>query len=256
MTWNEGDKTRHFWSDEDRPRRPKPDIYFAIRIRDDVAQPKGFLRYEYSFLQNFTLDSLSACKGLRYSPSADPKKDRENYHHHRVCFPFAVVETKHQNAGEYRTEECYCQAANASSTALAMLCNLSKYVQGAQCWWGKNNGVLPVVSFTFIGYNVKLWISYVSNYNCDSGKSDIHQYVSCCLPQTFSDMRANFNFRRCAAFGGETLKKSGMLCDCAASSTTWNIGSSGYTDLGYLGVWTSGAIKGYGISRALRTKRK
>ncbi len=153
-----------------------PDIYLAIRIQTRETEPKGFLRHKV--VSNFTLKSLSACNGLIYSPSADPYTDPKSYEHHRVCFPFAIVETKHQRVGEAQIEKCYCQAANSSSTALSMLCSLSKHVSGAQYWWGKHHEVPPVISFTFIGYQVKLWLSYVSNYSCIIDDTDVHQYVS------------------------------------------------------------------------------
>ena len=175
MCWREGDKARNL-PDEVRPTRPMPDIYFAIRIQNGEPEPKGFLRHQT--FRNFTHRALIACKGLRYSPSADPETDMYNYKHHQICFPFAIVETKHQGVPKPKIEACYCQAANSSSTALAMLCNLSKPIRGAQHWWGKHNEVPPVVSFTFIGYHVRLWLSYVSNYNCANEKTVMHQYVS------------------------------------------------------------------------------
>ena len=175
MRWRDGCKVRRL-SVEPFPSTPQPDIYFAIGIQDRDKKPKSFSRPQ--IFRNFTTKALSECKGLTYSPSTNPQRDQKGYEHNKVCFPFAIVETKHQGVGEAKIEECYCQAANSSSTALSMLCDLSMYAHGARYWWGKSNEVLPVVSFTFIGYHVKLWLAYVSSYNCDDVKPAIHQYVS------------------------------------------------------------------------------
>ncbi|MCJ1393756.1 hypothetical protein MMC18_006632 [Xylographa bjoerkii] len=180
--WTQGHKARQLQY-KNSLTRPTPDIYFAIRINSCEKQPKGFLRHKIH--RNFTIESLSVKEGLIYSPSAGPKAvAREKKH--QVCFPFAVVETKHEKVNSSLIIHCYCQAANASSTALSMLCQLSKYVEGTRYWWGQNNEVLPVVSFTFIGPCVKLWLSHVSNYGCGNMQDktlgrDAHQYEMRCI---------------------------------------------------------------------------
>ena len=173
--------------------RPKPDFYLAIRIHNPEMKLKGFLRHNNIF-HNFTIDGLIAHNRLTYSPSAGLKTILSRKAP-QLCFPFVIAEFKGENFRESDTEYCYCQAANASSTALAMLCKLSKYVPGARYWWGKNNGVLPVVSFTFIGAHAKLWLSYVSNYGCgdDPDGRDIHQYVSSKISHGKVVLRTNWS---------------------------------------------------------------
>ena len=179
VRWTQGHKTRRL-PDEALLTQAQPDLYLAISINSCQKLPEGLLPHKIH--QNFTIESLSAIDGLIFSPSALPKAVALEMKH-QVCFPFAVVETKHKNVPKSEIMKCYCQAANGSSTALSMLCELSKDQRGTRYWWGKFNEVLPIVSFTFIGPCVKLWLSYVSNYGCGdtedktSGR-DVHQYVS------------------------------------------------------------------------------
>ena len=75
---------------------------------------------------------------------------------HLLCFPWAVIELKHENVSPTEVTKCYCQGANTASRALRIFENLSRYseteVDGQQ--------VPPVVVLTFIGPRFKLWIAY------------------------------------------------------------------------------------------------
>jgi hypothetical protein len=116
--------------------------------------------------------------GLTYSPTKNPDSDNKQGKHHRICFPFAIVEIKHGGVNKSEKRKVVCQAANASSTALAMLCELNRYNLYSKCWHGRHNGILPVASFTFVGSNVWLWLSYVSSYDCGDLKArggNLHQ---------------------------------------------------------------------------------
>jgi hypothetical protein len=77
---------------------------------------------------------------------------------HLVCFPFAVVELKHQFVGGSREQQCFCQAANAVSVALNMLENLYSIADQQQ----NSHHVPPVVAFTCIGPKIRLWIAYTT----------------------------------------------------------------------------------------------
>ena len=92
-------------------------------------------------------------------------KKKEHYPTHRshekslVCFPCAVVEIKHHAVKEPEVQKCFCQAANGSSTSLALLRSLSRY----SVHKGNFRNFRPVVSFTFIGYNVRVWVTYIES---------------------------------------------------------------------------------------------
>lgn len=73
-----------------------------------------------------------------------------------VCYPFAVVELKHAYIGASQEEFCFCQAANAASTALSMLERL--YMLGDQ--HSTNAHVPAVVALTCIGPQVRVWLTY------------------------------------------------------------------------------------------------
>lgn len=133
-----------------------------------------------SLVYNFSCTKLTMLtqKGLVSSPTKGLKRcatlrkqsilksDRQTFrqaraalrnlrHDDLVCFPFAVVELKHGEAGS-REEFCYCQAANGASTALRMLENLYRHADGQN----NDNHVPPVVAFTCIGPVIRLWIAY------------------------------------------------------------------------------------------------
>jgi hypothetical protein len=71
-----------------------------------------------------------------------------------MCFPWAVVEVKHSSG---RKDFCYRQAANASATALDVMIRL---------FTGPGDRILddmpPVIAFTCIGPEFRLWLMYWS----------------------------------------------------------------------------------------------
>lgn len=73
-----------------------------------------------------------------------------------VCFPFAVVELKHSYIGSSQETFCSCQAANAASFALGMLEKLYSLAEQHST----NAHVPPVVAFTCIGPQIRLWMVY------------------------------------------------------------------------------------------------
>jgi len=156
----------------------KPDIYIAVRVQGQ-NQGTAFLRQ--SIFQNFTFDALSKYSkdGLICCPSKTILPTPDQYGKHNVCFPFVIIEAKDLGVNNSRIQYCYCQAANASSVALAMLCNLSQHSKESKYWCGESHNIPPVVAFTFVGPAVKLWLAYVADYNCgDDQKKDTHHFVS------------------------------------------------------------------------------
>jgi hypothetical protein len=83
---------------------------------------------------------------------------------HLVCFPSTVIELKHHDVSQAEEEKCYCQAANAAATALAMLDRLSLYSIPK----GSFGEIRPVVAFTFIGYKSRVWMAFI----CDKFRED------------------------------------------------------------------------------------
>lgn len=71
-----------------------------------------------------------------------------------VCYPFVIVDTKKNNQDE--SDFCYCQAANGCSASLSML-------EAAKKYHGSRHSaqvIEPVVSFTFVGPEVKVWLAF------------------------------------------------------------------------------------------------
>lgn len=173
MQWNEAARHRDCPA-KDVLTIPKPDIYFAIQIYESLPEPSGFLNQA---LQNFTFDVLNSCQDLHYSPSKRCDQTTKEYHKHQVCFPFIVIEAKHEDVSNTEVWHCYCQAANAASCALSMLCSLNRHNPSARYWHTDQHKILPIVTFTFIGYNVKLWLAYINYYACAEDKGRMHKYV-------------------------------------------------------------------------------
>ena len=174
VLWKEAARHRHSPA-KDILTAPKPDIYFAIQIYESLPAPSGFLNRA---LQNFTFDFLNSHQDLHYSPSKNCSQPTGDYHKHQVCFPVAIVEIKHESASSTEIRHCYCQAADAASSALAMLCSLNQHNPRARHWHADQHEISPIVTFTFIGYNVKVWLAYVSNFACAEDEEHMHNYVS------------------------------------------------------------------------------
>ena len=75
-----------------------------------------------------------------------------------MCFPWAVVELKSIEVIENPIQFCYCQAANGASVALSLLENLHKLASLATDELVER--VPPVVTFTLIGPEVKVWLAF------------------------------------------------------------------------------------------------
>jgi hypothetical protein len=75
-----------------------------------------------------------------------------------VCFPSTVVELKHHQAKFDDEVKCYCQAANAASTALSMLSRAARFSIPNNSY----GEIRPVIAFTFIGSCSKVWIAFVT----------------------------------------------------------------------------------------------
>ena len=101
----------------------------------------------------------SPTTGLAAYPIDRPftaEKSQSIHNDHLLCFPFAVIELKHQMVGQTREQQCYYQAANAASMALKLFEKL--YSLADEQW--SNYHIPPVVAFTCIGPKVRLWIAY------------------------------------------------------------------------------------------------
>lgn len=159
--WSEGRKALQSTTPRSAPllTAPKTDLYFALPILPKSSKPRGF--YNDDCIQNFHETRLARLceKGLISCPIADISGGKRLDQRHLLCFPSAVIEVKHHNVKSNDRTKCYCQAANASSSALAMLSKLSAYPYGSL----SPQIVRPVVSFTFIGPEAKVWITYISS---------------------------------------------------------------------------------------------
>jgi hypothetical protein len=156
------------------PTIPKPDFYFGFPIYDmKLYRHHGFVKVD-SF-QNFTASTLFHLKGkgLCSAPTsgfATCLKDNKNVpQHNLLCFPWAVVELKKFEEGNKvnPTTLAYCQAANAGSTALCMLENLTEFSEPKP----DNQHIPPVVTFTCVGGESKVWLVY-SHPTSNSKKRD------------------------------------------------------------------------------------
>lgn len=161
--WKEAHSIRGLNEAHMLPTIPKPDFYFGFTIYESKRYRNYGFEKEDSF-QNFTDRTLLhlKSKGLCSAPTsgfAAYLKDKNSMSRHDLlCFPWAVVELKKSEEGNRRSEttRAYCQAANATSTALCMLENLA---QGPERKWN-NQHIPPVVGFTCVGGKCKVWLTY------------------------------------------------------------------------------------------------
>ena len=138
---------------------PKADLYVALPILSKSSKPRGF--YNDDCIQNFHETRLAQLceKGLISCPIADLSGLKRLDLKHLLCFPSSVIEVKHHKVKPSEEKKCYYQAANASSSALAMLSTLSAHAYESL----SPQIVRPVVSFTFIGPEAKVWITYTNS---------------------------------------------------------------------------------------------
>jgi hypothetical protein len=159
------------YSKESDLSKPKPDFTYAFNIYDIPSDSKGFWRGDTA--RNFSLELLShLCAispgGLLSSPRAKLEKlpeCRERSAWALTCFPWAIVESKKEN---HDIQFCYRQAVNAASVALRMFQGLmqAKYILD-------DDNIPPVIAFTTIGQNVRLWLAY-----CSKTEDGTSEYVS------------------------------------------------------------------------------
>ena len=173
--WNQSQKALQRTTPQSAPAltAPKADLYIALPILPKSSKPRGF--YNDDFIQNFHETRLARLweNGLISCPIADLSASKRLNQKHLLCFPSAVIEVKHHEVKPKERETCYWQAANASSSALAMLSKLSAYSLRTL----SPQIVRPVVSFTFIGPEAKVWVTYVSSRK-QRGSRLLCKYVS------------------------------------------------------------------------------
>ncbi|KAF2826021.1 hypothetical protein CC86DRAFT_418683 [Ophiobolus disseminans] len=153
---------------------PKPDLTYAFPIIDTTQKPASqFMCSLDEQIQGF---SLRALKTLRCDPKIELKSAPTTRLHtynektpqqlsakHRICFPWAVVEAKPYDPKKLGRDKtfCYCQAANASASALYLRESLREKVGDTSL----SHDALVIFAFTCVGPNVKLWVTYRNPQN-------------------------------------------------------------------------------------------
>ena len=151
------------------PTQPKPDIWCAFQIDEREADGDGFdnsslschssgLSYQ-ALLELEEKIALCSCPlmSLRgHGPSHD-ENGTLLVNSKLVCYPWVLVEIKKMDDPDI--EFCFCQAANACSASLTML----EYLTRHRSKLHRADAVSPVVSFTLIGMDIKLWLAYTKD---------------------------------------------------------------------------------------------
>lgn len=209
--WNEDhDIMRIGDTSEDKLSMPKPDICLGFRLRSVAdGNPPGF--WGDDSVQNFSVDTLGALlildpplvsttsskvqkhlekKGRQF---ASPERQRFNRSRsddqptieagvdgetafskdYLLCFPWAIIELKHENVGRARESEGRNQGANGAARALRMFENLSRYADSEE----QRQQVPPIVVMTFVGPIFKLWIAFLT-LNEDGNTNYVRSIVS------------------------------------------------------------------------------
>ncbi|MCJ1379285.1 hypothetical protein MMC17_002386 [Xylographa soralifera] len=123
--------------------------------------------HDDNYIQNFAKSSLAELemRGLAPCPMVSLNR-RDVSEKHLVCFPCTIVEIKHHKVSQVEIDKCYCQAANGAAASLVMLNKLARY----SIVPGEHETIRTVVSFTFIGYQARVWIAYISDKSQDNSK--------------------------------------------------------------------------------------
>ncbi|RDL35896.1 uncharacterized protein BP5553_06508 [Venustampulla echinocandica] len=179
-TWEHGHKSLQRTTPLEAPdlTAPKPDLYIALPIIKRTSNPEGFHRDDY--IQNFTENNLALLEqvengNLISNPMTRLYKKTELNEKDLVCFPCAVVEIKHHRVRRSFREKCYCQAANATATALSMLSRLSHLSIPNKFF----TEIQPVVAFTFIGHQSRVWIAVISDRRWDDDELQCGYEMQC-----------------------------------------------------------------------------
>lgn len=157
--WTEAGSFHDRKNGEARLTDPMPDIFFAFAI-NETPEPRRGCQMDSQFL-NFEIRTLYdlRSKGLISSPitslqSAGLDLSLADYY----CFPWLIVEIKHDAVSQAEVEKLYCQAANGASVALRIFEVLAEHASNKE----EHCHVPPVICLTFQGPKVKLWLAYSS----------------------------------------------------------------------------------------------
>lgn len=131
---------------DEKGHQPKPDFWFGLGLYDDdqLSRLKG-LELADEGVKHFTQTRLKKTKSRHDAFVYQPVKSKDN-----AAFPWMVGELKKENA---REAVVLSQAANATHTCLVLCEQLAEL--GAK-------DVLPIVAFTSIGPQAKVFIAYKS----------------------------------------------------------------------------------------------
>ena len=178
-TWMRGKKALRHTLPRNAPplTAPKPDLYMALPLFGQDLNHRGFHKGDH--VQHFVADRLADLEDRSNGRfTSNPIKQLGTLgqgikEKHLLCFPSAVIEIKHHMVSAGERAKCYHQAANGASTALSLLSGLSHFSIPIEDF----SEMQPVVAFTFIGYESKVWVAYISTRRWDDGNIRC-EYVS------------------------------------------------------------------------------
>jgi hypothetical protein len=155
---------------------PKPDLTYAFPIIDATSAPASYSKYSSCpQIRAFSLQTLRElrCNGhieLSSAPTTPIRRsDKPKFSafgaEHLICYPWAVVEAKRSKPEVAAGDEtfCYCQAANASASALFLREQLV-YKAGDT---SPGHEALVIFAFTCVGPNVKVWVTFRNSVSLD-----------------------------------------------------------------------------------------
>ena len=118
------------------------------------------------YVQGFSLQVLKDLRNnskllLKSAPTTPFKDYNETKHptlgaQHLICYPWAIVEAKKCKSNKSDEIFCYCQAANASASALQLRERLARKSKDPS----RAHDTLSIFAFTCVGPSVKLWVTY------------------------------------------------------------------------------------------------
>lgn len=123
-------------------------------LQDRYDEDLYYQKFSYKFLKELRDDKRDVLvsaptTGLLRKPMDEVKGPD------LMCFPGAVIEFRHSEVQTESEEVCYCKAANAAAAALSIYESL--FTSAGQ----SIDKVPPVVTFTCIGSDLRVWLAYL-----------------------------------------------------------------------------------------------
>ena len=158
-----------------KPKNPKPDLCLSFHAYSQERKDGGPMHAD-SYITNFGKDSLTELYKqngkLAFKPYSSPfkrfYKPQKRQYCDQSCFPWAICEwKKHINSkklDDSSRKVLDIQIARAGAVAATIFANITAGWNGTPIL----DNIRPVVCFSFVGREAKVYVVYIDNISPDS----------------------------------------------------------------------------------------